>query len=375
MTCIQSPLPRSARPATSREASNARRLLTIVLGGLLLLGNAPAVATHVAAPSTSTASTARVSTTLAASATSSRTIVLQPAAKRMPKAWKQSFVIPYGDGRKQLGTGLEGDGEGLRVGPNYGAQAPDGSWWLIDTHKFRLARYSSKGTFRQELTIPPRHLVNGEYFPHRLPRVLDDGTFYAGHLAGGYTNLLRAKNGRIDTVRLNREAEFRTDDGRKLYGFDWDGPMVEADVKSGKVRDTNWFRTRSGERYRVTLIDGKLRVVLPDAKRPVDRTWKLTNNKGKPIQAQVQVASGTDGRLHLFLTGFEDRPGAPDLAGYATISASGKLGPIERSLSPFGESDPGSPSQLGVRPRGRTPWLMFVREDGVHVYQRSTANR
>jgi hypothetical protein len=46
----------------------------------------------------------------------------------------------------------------------------------------------------------------------------------------------------------------------------------------------------------------------------VDRTWKLTNNEGKPIQVQVQVASGTDGRLHLFLTGFEDRPGAPDLA-------------------------------------------------------------
>ena len=370
MSPLRSPFPRSTRPPTTRQTSRGRRLLTIVLAGLLLVGT-PALATPAAPSSTSTAPSARAATTPVASATTNRTIVLRPAAKRMPKTWKRSFVIPYGEGRKQLGTGLEGDGEGLRVGPDYGAQAPDGSWWILDTHKFRLARYSSKGTFRQALPIPPEHLADGQYFPHGLPRVLNDGTFLAGYIAGGGTNLLRAKNGRIDTLRLNREAEFRTDDGRKLYGFDWEGPMVEANVKTGKVRDTNWFRTRSGARYRITLIDGKLRVVLPDAKRPVDRSWKLTSHKGKPIQAQVQVASGTDGRLHLFLTGFEDRPGAPDLVGYTTISANGKLGPIERALSPFGESDPGSPSQLGVRPRSSTPWLMFVREDGVHVYQRS----
>lgn len=350
-------------------------MLTIVLAGLLLVGTVPAVAAPASTPSTSTSPTARASTTPPAAATSSRTIVLRPAVKRMPESWKRSFVIPYGERRGQLGTGLEGDGEGLRVGPNYGAQAPDGSWWILDTHKFRLARYTSKGTFRQELRIPPEHLAGGQYLPHQLPRVLDDGTFLAAHIVDNATNLLRAKNGKIDTVRLDREVGIRTDDGRKLYGFDWEGPMVEADVKTGKVRDTNWFRTRSGERYRVTLIDGKLRVVLSDAKRPVDRTWRLTTDKGKPIQAQVQVASGTDGRLHLFLTGFEDRPGAPDLAGYTTITANGKLGPIERTLSPFGESDPGSPSQLGVRPKGSTPWLMFVRDDGVHVYQRRTSNR
>jgi hypothetical protein len=373
MTRRRSPFPRSTRPPTTRRTSSSRQLLTIVLTGLLLVGTVPAGAAPTS--TASTASTARATTTPVASKTPTRTIVLRPAAKRMPETWKRSFVIPYGDGRKQLGTGLEGDGEGLRVGPNYGAQAPDGSWWFLDTHKYRLARYSSKGTFRQELRIPPKHLAGGQYFPHQLPRVLNDGTFLAGHVVDGGTNLLRAKNGRIDTVRLNREAVFRTDDGRKLYGFDWDGPMVEANVKTGKVRDTNWFRTRSGERYRVTLTDGKLRVVLPDAKRPVDRTWKLTNDRGKPIQAQVQVASGTDGKLHLFLTGFEDRPGAPDLAGYTTISAKGKLGPIERVLSPFGESDPGSPSQLGVRPKSSTPWLMFIREDGVHVYQRRTGDR
>jgi hypothetical protein len=332
-------------------------MLTIVLTGLILAGNVPAIASAASAPSTFTRP--------------SRTIVLEPAAKRMPDTWKRSFVIPYGDGRKQLGTDLEGDGEGLRVGPNYGAQAPDGSWWIIDTHKTRLARYSPKGTFRQELPIPPEHLADGRFFPHQLPRVLNDGTFLAGHIAGGGTNLLRAKNGELETVRLNREVGFRTDDGRKLYGFDWDGLMVEANPKTGKVRGTNWFRTRGGERYRVTLIDGELRVRLPDAKRPVDRTYKLTNSTGKPILAQVQIASGTDGTLHLFLTGFEDRPGAPDLAGYATISASGKLGPIERSLSPWGEADPGSPSQLGVRPKSSAPWLMFVFKDGVHVYERS----
>lgn len=376
MSLPRSPLSRASRPAVAHRRAGARRLLTLVLSGSLLLSTVPAMA---AAPSTASASRAPATVAGRSAASRStapaRTIALEPAAKRMPQTWKRSFVIPYGDAREQLGTGLEGDGEGLLVGPNYGARAPDGSWWILDTHKFRLARYSSKGTFREELRIPPEHLVNGEYFPHQLPRVLNDGTFLAGVVGDGYTELLRARNRRVDAVRLDREVGIRTDDGRKLYGFDWEGPMIEADVRTGEVRDTNWFRTRNGERYRVTLIDGKLRVVLPDAKRPVDRTWKLTSHHGKPIQATVQVASGVDGRLHLFLTGFEDRPGAPDLIGYTTISSSGKLGSIERSLSPFGPSDPGSPSQLGVRPKSSTPWLMFVREDGVHVYQRRADSR
>lgn len=376
MSLLRPPLSRSPRPAVAGRPSNSRRFLSIVVSGSLLLTTMPAIA---ATPSTASAS--RSTATFAGhgaasrSTTPSRTIALRPAAKWMPHTWKRSFVIPYGTAREQLGTGIEGDGEGLLVGPDHGAQAPDRSWWILDTHKFRLARYSSQGTFREELKIPPEHLVNGQFFPHQLPRVLNDGTFLAGFVGDGGTDLLRAKNGRIDTVHLNREVGIRTDDGRKLYGFDWEGPMIEANVKTGEVRDTNWFRARGDQRYRVTLIDGKLRVVLPDSMRPLDRTWKLTSHRGKPILATVQVASGVDGRLHLFLTGFEDRPGAPDLVGYTTISASGRLAPIERALSPFGPGDTGSPSQLGVRPRSSTPWLMFVREDGVHVYQRRASSR
>jgi hypothetical protein len=368
MTPLRSP---SARPAPlrgTRTLTVRHRLMPALVTGLVLLSALPAVA---AAPPTTSSAPSSASTAQTGSPSSTgRSIVLRPAVERMPKTWKRSFVIPYGDGRKQLGTGLEGDGEGLRVGPNHGAQGPDGSWWFIDTHKFRLARYSSKGRFLQELKVPKEHLVGGRYFPHQLPRVLNDGTFLAGNIVAGGTDMLRANHGRIDTVRLDREVGIRTDDGRKLYGFDWEGPMVEADIRTGRVRDTNWFRTRSGERYRVTLIDGKLRVVLPDARRPVDRTWAVTTRNGEPVQAQVQVASGTDGTLHLLLTGFEDRPGAPDLAGYTTISRHGKLAPVERTLNPFGPTDPGSPSHLGVRPKSTTPWLMFLREDGVHVYQR-----
>jgi hypothetical protein len=348
-----------------RPPTPVRRIITAVVTVLLVLGAAPAIAASPTAASPSPRAGTRD-----AAAAPQRSIVLRPAVTRMPASWKRAFVIPYGEARTKLGVGLEGDGEGLVVGPNYGAQGPDGSWWFLDTHKFRLARYSPKGAFRQQLAIPKEHLVQGQYFPHQFPRVMNDGTFLASALVGDGTNLLRARHGRIDTLRLNREAAFRTDDGRKLYGFDWEGPMVEADPKTGKVRDTTWFRTRRGDRYRVTLTDSRLRLVLPDAKRPVDRTWSLTTKAGKPIIAQVQVASGTDGRLHLFLTGFEDRPGAPDLTGYTTISPHGRLGPLEPTLTPFGPGEPGSPSQLGVRPKNTTPWLMFVREDGVHVYQR-----
>ena len=57
------------------------------------------------------------------------------------------LFIPYGDGEEELGTALGGDMGGLDLGPEYGAQAPDGSWWILDAAKRRLAHYSETGEY------------------------------------------------------------------------------------------------------------------------------------------------------------------------------------------------------------------------------------
>lgn len=69
-------------------------------------------------------------------------LVLPTALDRMPDTWEERFFIPYGETPDTLGTYLGGDGEGIQIGPDFGAQAPDGSWWFLDTAKLRLAHFS-----------------------------------------------------------------------------------------------------------------------------------------------------------------------------------------------------------------------------------------
>jgi hypothetical protein len=68
-------------------------------------------------------------------------VVVPAASSRLPKAWREVFVVPYGAGVERLGTARGGRGRKLRTGPEYGAPAADGSLWFLDVAKQRLARY------------------------------------------------------------------------------------------------------------------------------------------------------------------------------------------------------------------------------------------
>ena len=45
--------------------------------------------------------------------------------------------------------------------------------------------------------------------------------------------------------------------------------------------------------------------------------------------------------------------------------------PTEALSSPFSEADPGSPAQLAMASGSSTPMLVYVLDDGVHVYERA----
>jgi hypothetical protein len=90
----------------------------------------------------------------------------------------------------------------------------------------------------------------------------------ANRLAGEQTLMLRVRGEEADTVAIDRQVVPRTDDGNLIYGFDISDQAapVEIDVNTGTAVAAEWFRTRAGDRYRVSAAPSELQVELPDAR-------------------------------------------------------------------------------------------------------------
>lgn len=297
--------------------------------------------------------------------------VLPAALDAMPGAWRELFFIPYGETPESLSTYLGGDGEGIQIGPDYGAQTADGTWWFLDTGKFRLAHYSETGEYLGEILIPESMLVSGVYFQHTLPRSLDDGTFLAAHLSGARTTFLMVKDGELESFSIPFEMLPRIDDGVRIYGFTFDdaSDIVAVDPSTANAEIVDTFRTRTDDGFRLSGGAGGLIIDLLDAGTTIELDFEAAI-VGGPVYISVEAASDTDGTLHLFLLGFPERDESIQLAGYMTISASGEVSHVEPVINPFSTADTGSPARLGVRPGTTEVWFMHVGMDGVRVYGR-----
>jgi hypothetical protein len=305
------------------------------------------------------------------------TLVLAPSLPEMPDPWTVQLFLPYEEGpdgeeEELLGTSLGGDGEGIQIGPDYGAQGPDGTWWFLDAAKLRLAHFSPTGEFLKAVVLDPDLLSQGLYFQYQLPRVLDSGMLVANRLDNSSTAILRARSEEIDVVSVDVLFFPRVDDGRLLYGFsaDDDATLLEVDPNTGIDTPTDWFRTRAGTRFRVGAGPGELHLELPDA--GVDTVLTVVAGElGGPALFGIEVASGIDGTLHLFFSGVAAADESVGLSGYLTVAPDGAVGGLEPTRSPFSAADPGSPSHLGVQPGTNDPWLMFIDEDGVRIFRRA----
>jgi hypothetical protein len=114
---------------------------------------------------------------------------------------------------------------------------------------------------------------------------------------------------------------------------------------------------------------GKLRLVLPAA--GVTRSVPVRTVSGATAHVGIQLRAGADGVIHLFLAGVGEDDESTQLVGYVSVSLSGTVSQVEPLPDPFSQSDPGSPAQLVIAPGSSTPMLVYVLEDGVHVYARS----
>lgn len=297
-------------------------------------------------------------------------LVVPPAAAALPATWRERFVIGYGRGRALLGTSPGGDSGTLDIGPEYGAPGPDGSWWFLDAAKARLAHYDANGAFLDAVRIPRPMLVAGRYFQWQLPHVLADGSLVAVRQDPPGAQLLRLRAGVLDEIPLPHLFAPTYDDGALLYGFAGGRPVV-VDPVDGSMRPAARFRTPSGARFSVVdeFDGGRLRVELPES--GVVATLPLRTASGARAHVGVQVRAGADDSLHLLLVGAGDDDESVQLVGFTSVTPSGAVSPVEPLTNPFSEADPGSPAQLTMAPGSSSPMLVYVLDDGVHVYERA----
>lgn len=326
-------------------------------------------------PATTTSAPATTSTTEAPETTTTTApldAVVLPVASELGPAWAEAFVIPYGDTPETLGVALGGDGEGLLIGPDYGARVPDGTWWFLDAAKDRLAHFDADGGYLGEVAMPVELLLNGEFFQYTLPRGLEDGTLVAVNANfGGETSVLRLRDGVIDAVRVPGEWIARYDDGELLYGFTFDSELLVVDVDAASAVPTDWFFTRTGARFGLVVEPGLLRLELPDAPLVVTISIEPPPEIGGTVFFSAEVVSTADGSLHLFLLGLSNADELVQLAGYLTVGPDGTVSAVEPVRDPFSEADPGTPSRLGVLPGTDDVSFMFIDPDGVRVFRRT----
>ena len=118
------------------------------------------------------------------------TTIALPSAGDFSAEWRELFSIPYGPATTQLGTSPGGEGGSLDLGPEFGAQASDETWWIVDSAKKRLAHFAADGAYLDAVPFGAEHLIRGELVPWRLPHVLDDGSVVTTQLGPDDTRLL-----------------------------------------------------------------------------------------------------------------------------------------------------------------------------------------
>lgn len=360
--------------------SQAARLTLSTLSVVLLLtacGATTAPSPGTPSPTTTTTLLPTMTTSLPEMTTTStpgEPVLLLPSASGFGSDWAEVLFIPYGEGEEELGTAPGGDGGGLDLGPEYGAQGPDGSWWILDAAKRRLAHYSETGEYLDAVPMKPEHLTQGQYFQFQLPHILADGTLVAQRLGGGNTTLLLLQDGDTRLVSVPTDFGIRFDNGTSLYGFSGEGRLLtRVDAYTGDLEEVDWFETRSGSRFRLQVHGDRLTVEFPDAPEAASLSWRLAyaDDPTIPAYGMVEVSSGGDGTLFLYILGGTDSGVGGQLAGFLSISPDGVASPVEPTRDPFTPSDPGSPAHLGIRAGDGAPWIMIVDTDGVRVYARS----
>jgi len=338
----------------------------------------PATSSTTAAPTTTTgapttSTSAVVATTSEAQPADATVEVLLAPYSEMGPEWTEVF-FPYGDDEQHLGTSIGGEGD-LMWGPEYGTQAPDGTWWFFDAASLRLAHFAEDASYLDQVLMPTDLLTDGIYFQYQMPIALDNGWVTGfGFRGEDSTSILRLIDGELSQFGVTGIVSWVNTDGIHLYGLSFeDGTPQRLDLEAGTVEPLEWLIARDGSRYRVTLDQGEHEVLVEMPDSGITRTLLLRYSEDPEVGAfsSIEVETGVDGTLFFFFTGAPEGNETLGIGGYLSIGPNGAVSRLEPVSEPFSPSDPGTGGRLGVRPGTSMPWIMNIGEDGVHVYNRS----
>jgi hypothetical protein len=288
----------------------------------------------------------------------------------MAPGWTE-LVFPYGESQDTLGTSP--GGEGLMLGPEYGTQTPDGTWWFLDAASLRVAHFDADGAYLDQVVLPEDLLVDGQYFQFQMPQGLDDGSVVAtGFRSEDEMALMQVADGAATQSLFAGAIGLGTTDGELLYGFSVEDQLPRSLHPGDLVPEVvEFFQARDGSRYMVRVVEDQVLVALPDAGVTRILQMRFTEDPEVPVRAGIEVDTGTDGTMYILFYGAPESDESLGVGGFVSISPEGLVSEAEPIIDPSSLSDPGSPSRLGVTPGTSTPWIMVVWEDGVHVFTRS----
>jgi len=275
--------------------------------------------------------------------------------------WEQVLFLPYGDARGELGNGLA-------IGEQLGPEAPVivdefGRWWVADNYKNRVARYSSSGTFLDEIILPARAPLSGL-------RLLGDGRVVASSTMGRIAVIdeSTAVYSTIGKENLTLLDTFKT----SVYALPTIGELLRIDLLPDEpsTQIVDFVSSRTGSRYLVHGILGSRSIIqidLPDANPKVSTKITLRTEDGGPVIVIPETVSGPDGSLHILMFGLADA--SPDLqrAIYVHIDSDGHVSRTEIAPDPLGVLDSGALGHLSLKEDGQ-PLITVIDIDGVRVW-------
>ncbi len=234
----------------------------------------PVVTPSMATPTNSV----RSSPTPSASPVVSERLVLRAELSERPARWQKLFFVPFG--RRSSELGFKFFHESVNSQPSSFAVAADGSVWIADRWKDRLAHYSSVGRFLGAIKVPrpPRGVSIGQTRSRIRDIVLSDDRLYAlfDPTGGPIAQVKTDGDGDIEYLRPQLQ-------GRSLWVaeiFPSEGALTI--LVGGLVNPDQGF-----------VDDGPSGFFQWVPPRPPEQVPGLPNGKGSWIELQ-RLPSGTD---------------------------------------------------------------------------------
>jgi hypothetical protein len=283
-------------------------------------------------------------------------------------SWKRIAKIGYGTAASKLGTSP--GGENLMLGPDYGVQVPNKTWWYLDAAKLRLAHYSDSGAYLGQVKVPTKYLAQGIYFQWANPFALTDGTVVLTSNGASPALLLLSPAKKLTRVGLSRFFGPVVTDGHSLYGFDENGVSVRVKPRTGAITTVSNFKGQGGRTFAITAASDHLTVKRPGVNLRINLVDPA--HPTLPVHPAVEAVMAANGKLWILATGIVEvsLSNTYDVSGLFSISPTGAVSAVEPVRTLYSDSDPGSGHHLGIRQGSSRPTLMFIDTDAVRVYRK-----